>query len=265
MKKSKFLQIGSKLRCLILVSPTKAGSGHPSSCLSEVELMTVLVFGGYYQKNDHLLFSKGHAAPLLYSLMVLQGKLTEVQLLTLRKFNSPLEGHPVPSLPEIEVATGSLGQGLSIGVGMALADKYLSQNSSQTYVLLGDGEISEGSIWEACNLASYYRLDNLTAIVDINRLEQDAETPVGWNLNIVEARFTAFGWQTFKVTDGHNQQQIEKAFSAKHFNKPKVILAKTVKGKGVASLENRQGWHGKVLPEFELEAAITKLRKSNDY
>jgi len=247
-------QISQKLRYLILASTTAAGSGHPTSCLSAVELMTALMFGGFYQKNDHLIFSKGHAAPLLYSLMALKGELTEAQMLTLRQFNSPLQGHPMPGLPGIEVATGSLGQGLSIGVGMALADKRLSQNTNQTYVLLGDGEVEEGSIWEAVNLASYYRLDNLVAIVDVNRLEQDGETILGHDLQTLSIRFSSFGWQTLRVENGHDFGQIEAALAVKTSHKPKVIVAKTIKGKGVTLFEDKKKWHGKALSKTEFGA-----------
>ena len=253
MNQLKLEQIAKKLRYLILASTTAAGSGHPTSCLSAVELMTALIFGGFYQQHDHLLFSKGHAAPLLYSLMVLQDKLTEAQLLTLRQFNSELQGHPVPGLPEIEVATGSLGQGLSIGMGMALADKYLHKNTNQTYVLLGDGELEEGSIWEAINLASFYQLNNLVAIVDVNRLEQDGQTLLGWDLQTLAIRFSAFGWQSLRVEDGHDFGQIETALAVKTTNKPKVILGKTIKGKGVDFLEDQANWHGKALKEIELK------------
>lgn len=258
MGKTKLLEISQRLRYLILKATTQAGSGHPSSCLSAIELMSVLLFGGFYQKNDHLIFSKGHAAPLLYSLMVLREELTEAQLLTLRQFDSLLEGHPVPGLSGIEVATGSLGQGLSVGVGMALADKRLKKNSNQTYVLLGDGELEEGSIWEAVNLASHYKLDNLVAIVDVNRLEQDGQTILGHDLQTLSVRFSSFGWQTQTVVDGHDFGLIETALAMKT-DRPKVILAKTIKGQGVALLANKDNWHGKVLNQEQLDQALADL------
>jgi len=258
MDKTQLAKVAQRLRLLILKATTQAGSGHPSSCLSAVELMSVLMFGGFYQKNDHLIFSKGHAAPLLYALLVEQGKLTEQEIMTLRDFNSSLEGHPVPGLPEIEVATGSLGIGLSIGMGMALADKRLKKNSNQTYVLLGDGELEEGSVWEAINLASYYNLDNLIAIVDVNRLEQDGQTVLGHDLQTLSLRFSSFNWQTQIVLDGHNFNQIETALAMKT-DKPKVILAKTIKGQGVTLLANKDDWHGKVLSQEQLFKALKEL------
>ena len=260
MNIAKLTKIAKHLRYLILTSTTKAGSGHPTSSLSAVELMTCLRFGdGLWQEDDQLIFSKGHAAPLLYALLVELGLIKQEELMTLRQFGSRIEGHPMPGLPEIEVATGSLGQGLSIGVGMALADKKLSRNSNQTYVFLGDGELAEGSIWEACNLASYYKLDNLTAIVDINRLEQDGETSIGWNLPVYQARFKAFGWSVELVENGHNFAEIEKAYLAKNLSQPKVILARTIKGKGISFLQNQDNWHGKALSEDQLNQALSEL------
>lgn len=259
MNQEKFIQITNRLRSLILISTTKAGSGHPTSSLSAVELMATLVFGGVFQKYDHLIFSKGHAAPLLYALLVEQNLLTKKDLMTLRQFGSPVQGHPVPGLPTIEVATGSLGQGLSIGVGMTLADKKLSENNNQTYVLLGDGEIMEGSVWEALSIASFYKLDNLTAIVDVNRLEQDGQTLLGWDLEVYQKRFKAFGWLVELVNNGHDFSEIKKAFLSRCCGKPKVILAKTIKGKGISFLEDKVNWHGKALSEEQLDQALLEL------
>ena len=260
MDTTKLIEKAKRLRYLILVSTTKAASGHPTSCLSAVELVTFLRFGGNWQESDRMIFSKGHAAPLLYALLVEVGSITQEELMTLRQFGSRVQGHPMPGMPEIEVATGSLGQGLSIGVGMALADKKFLKNKNQHYVLLGDGELAEGSVWEACNLASYYKLDNLTAIVDLNRLEQDGETSLGWNLDLYEARFKAFGWQVELVKNGHDFDEIKKAFLTKSIKKPKVILAKTIKGKGVSFLENQDNWHGKALTEIEFNQALAELK-----
>lgn len=258
MDKTKLEKVAQKLRYLVLKATTHAGSGHPSSCLSAIELITALAFGQHLQPNDHLLFSKGHAAPLLYALMVEQGKFDEAKIMTLRQFNSPFEGHPVPGLAGIEVATGSLGQGLSIGVGMALADQKLKQNPNRTYVLLGDGELEEGSVWEAVNLASYYKLNNLIAIVDVNRLEQDGVTVLGHDCQTLAMRFASFGWQTQTVADGHDFSQIETALAMKS-DKPKVVLAKTTKGKGVSFLEDQENWHGKVLNQKQLAQALKEL------
>jgi len=238
-----------KIRELILKMTTVASSGHPTSSLSAVELMTNLFFAGFFnEKNDEVIFSKGHAAPLLYALYAVLGKIDEKKLETLRQFGSVLEGHPKPRFPYVKVATGSLGQGLSIGLGMALA-KRLLKNKGRVFVLLGDSEISEGQVWEAVQLASYYKTDNLIAIVDINRLGQRGQTMLGWDVLSYQKRFESFSWQTFLV-DGHNLEEIDKTYREVLLSiekKPKVILAKTIKGKGVSFLENKDGWHGKAL------------------
>jgi len=250
-----------KIRELILKMTTVASSGHPTSSLSAVELMTNLFFSGFFnEKNDELIFSKGHAAPLLYALYAVLGKIDEKKLETLRQFGSVLEGHPTPRFPYVKVATGSLGQGLSIGLGMALAKRLLN-SKGKVFVLLGDSEISEGQIWEAVQLASYYKTDNLIAIVDINRLGQRGETMLGWDVLSYQKRFESFSWQTFLV-DGHNLEEIDKTYREVLLSiekKPKVILAKTIKGKGVSFLENKDGWHGKALSKDELEKALEEL------
>jgi len=250
-----------KIRELILKMTTVASSGHPTSSLSAVELMTNLFFAGFFnEKNDELIFSKGHAAPLLYALYAVLGKIDEKKLETLRQFGSVLEGHPTPRFPYVKVATGSLGQGLSIGLGMALAKRLLN-SKGKIFVLLGDSEISEGQVWEAVQLASYYKTDNLIAIVDINRLGQRGQTMLGWDVLSYQKRFESFSWQTFLV-DGHNLEEIDKTYREVLLSiekKPKVILAKTIKGKGVSFLEDKDGWHGKALRKDELEKALEEL------
>ena len=185
-------KLATLIRYYILVSTTGAGSGHPTSSLSATELMASLLFGGIFRfdvdhpkhpNNDRLIFSKGHASPLFYALWAAAGKLTEAELLTYRKFGSPLEGHPTVTFPYVEAATGSLGQGLSIGVGIALNAKSLDRLPYRTYVLLGDSEMAEGSQWEAMQIAAHYQLNNLIGILDVNRLGQRGETMYGWDLN----------------------------------------------------------------------------------
>src|SRR3990170_8177849 len=226
-KFNKLEQLAKLIRYYILASTTEAGSGHPTSSLSATDLMTMLWFGGYFRYdfknpdnpyNDRLVFSKGHASPLYYSLYLAAGQVSGEEIMRLRKFDSPLEGHPTPRFKFTEAATGSLGQGLSVGVGLALAQRARIQNSEfriqnlpRVYILLGDGEMAEGSVWEAINLASYYKLSNLTAILDVNRLGQSRETMLGWDTQVYEKRFKAFGWQT-EVLDGHNLNQISQAF-----------------------------------------------------
>ncbi|GLI53504.1 transketolase [Thermodesulfovibrio yellowstonii] len=261
-------EIAKLLRYYILKSTTQAGSGHPTTCLSSVELMASLLFGGFFHfdadnpdapNNDRLIFSKGHAAPLLYSLWTVAGKLTEEELLTLRKFGSPLEGHPVRAFPYSEAATGSLGQGLSIGVGMAINGKYIDRLPYRVFVLLGDSEMAEGSVWEAIQLAAYYQLDNLIGIIDVNRLGQRGETMYGHDLDAYAKRISAFGWKTICI-DGHEFNEIFKAYEeALKSDAPTMIIAKTIKGKGVSFLEDKEGRHGVALTEAEFKEAIKEL------
>ena len=251
-----------KIRELILRMTTFASSGHPTSSLSAVELMTVLFFAGFFnEKDDEIIFSKGHASPLLYALYAVWGKIEEKKLESLRQFGSVLEGHPTPRFSYVKVATGSLGQGLSIGLGMALAKRLLN-NKGRVFVLLGDSEIAEGQVWEAVQLSSYYQVENLIAIVDVNRLGQRGETILGWDISSYQKRFESFSWQTFLVVDGHDLNEIKKVYQEALLSvdkKPKVILAKTIKGKGVSFLENKDGWHGKVLTKEELAEALEEL------
>ena len=256
------------VRYYSLVSTTAAGSGHPSSSLSASDLMTTLMFGGFfradldrpeYASNDRLIFSKGHASPLFYSLYAAAGKVSEEEMLTLRKFGSRLEGHPTMAFPYTEAATGSLGQGLSIGVGMALNAK-LDKLPYRTFVLLGDSEMAEGSVWEAMQLAAHYKLHNLVGIVDVNRLGQRGETMYGHDMESYRRKAEAFGWQAI-VVDGHDLKAVNGAFveALEATEKPVMIIAETVKGKGVSFIENKDGWHGKALSKDELVKALAEL------
>ncbi len=267
--KDKLDKLSKLIRYFILISTTKAGSGHPSSSLSAVELMSVLFFGGFfryrinnikYANNDRIIFSKGHASPLMYSLWTAAGALSEEELLTLRKFGSRLEGHPTSGFPYAEASTGSLGQGLSIGLGMALNAKYLDKLPYYTYVLLGDSEMTEGSQWEAIQIAVHYKLDNLIGILDVNRLGQRGETMYGWDTSAYKDRISSFGWETITI-DGHNTEEVINAykFALTVKDRPTMIIAKTIKGKGVSQLEDINGWHGKAIPKEQLEAALNEL------
>ena len=263
-----FLQKLSRLvRYYVLISTTAAGSGHPTSCLSATDLLVSLIFGGYFKanldnpkdpNNDRLIFSKGHAAPLLYALYAAAGKLTEAELKTLRKMGSPLEGHPTPNFPYAEAATGSLGQGLGIGVGLALNAK-LDNLNYKTYVLLGDGEMAEGSVWEAMQIASYYKLTNLVGIVDVNGYGLVGPTMLKQDLAAYVARIEAFGWEAITV-DGHNLEEICEVFdSIERFSgRPVMIVAKTEKGAGI-NLPEVANVHGKSLTTEQLAQALQNL------
>ena len=256
------------LRKLSLESTTIAGSGHPTSCLSAADVMAVL-FDSYFSydlsnplllSNDRLIFSKGHAAPLFYALYAVAGAFPFDELKTLRQFTSRLEGHPTPQFLYTDAATGSLGQGLSVGAGMAYFAKQQGIKN-HVYVLLGDGELAEGQIWEAANFASYYKLHNLVAIADINRLAQSQETMLGHDMETYEKRFNSFGFETI-VVDGHNFEEIEQAFEKiqnSKVDKPFALLAKTFKGKGITSVENLDDKHGKALSQEDLEKALSEL------
>lgn len=262
-------QLAQQLRVDSIRSTTKAGSGHPTSSMSAADLMAVLLakFLRYdfnnpaNPNNDHLIFSKGHASPLLYSLYKAAGAIDDRELMSLRKFGSRLEGHPVPIvLPWVDVATGSLGQGLPIGVGMALSAKYLDKLPFRTWVLLGDSEMAEGSVWEAFDKAGHYKLDNLTAILDMNRLGQRGETALGWNSKAYAERARSFGWHTVEI-NGHDFEAIEAAFNQAqaHIGQPTVVIAKTEKGHGVTLVANKDGWHGKALSVEQAQEAIKEL------
>jgi len=263
--------IANSLRRDVLRMTSCAGSGHPTSCLSCAEIFSVLFFkimkyditNPDNPNNDEFILSKGHAAPILYASLQKAGCINE-DLMSLRKLWSHLEGHPMPSsLKWIKVATGSLGQGLSIGVGMAMAAK-LSKKTYKTYVLLGDSEISEGSIWEAVQIASHYSLNNLIAVVDINKLGQRGETMLGHNMQSYKKIFESFGWKAI-IVDGHDIIKLSKAFdNLDIIKKPIVILAKTKKGKGISFLEGKEGWHGRTLTKEELEIALSEIPEEGE-
>src|SRR5436190_13592539 len=256
-------ELGQQFRVDSIRCAAAAKSGHPTSGMSAADLMAVLL-GKYYRydfdnpkdpANDRLVFSKGHASTLLYAMYRAAGVISDEELLSYRQFSSIFEGHPTPRIPWVDVATGSLGQGLPYGVGIALAGKKLDQLPFRTWVLLGDSEIAEGSQWEAFEHAAYFGLDNLIAILDVNRLGQRGPTMHEWDLDSYVNRARAFGWDTIEI-DGHDVEQIDSAYrEALEAGKPVAIVAKTIKGKGVKEVENKEGWHGKALdnPEQAIE------------
>ncbi|GAA4036904.1 transketolase [Arthrobacter methylotrophus] len=261
--------LATQLRVDSIRCSTSAGSGHPTSSLSAADLMAVLLTRHLrydwehpaLQNNDHLIFSKGHASPLLYSMYRAVGVVDEDELLnTYRRFGARLQGHPTPLLPWVDVATGSLGQGLPVAVGISLAGRSLDKLPFHTWVLCGDSELAEGSIWEAIDKASYYNLGNLTAVVDVNRLGQDGPTELQWDMESYARRVEAFGAEAL-IIDGHDLGQIDDALRRAQSDpdQPTVILAKTIKGKGVPEIEDQNGWHGKALPADMAEKAIAAL------
>src|SRR3954463_1958284 len=253
-------ELGQQLRVDSVRAAAVTSSGHPTSSMSAADLMAVLLANHLRYRfdapddpaNDHLIFSKGHASPLLYSIYKAAGAITDEELLTFRRFGSRLEGHPTPILPWVDVATGSLGQGLPYGVGIALAGKRLDKIPYRTWVLCGDSEMAEGSMWEAFEHAWHEKLDNLTAIIDVNRLGQRGETMHGWDLDSYANRAKAFGWHAIEI-DGHDVDAIDRAFTEAEETTgvPTVIVAKTLKGKGVKSVEDKEGFHGKALEDPE--------------
>ena len=259
-------ELGQQLRVDSVRCSAAAGSGHPTSAMSAADLMAVLVdrylrydFGEPKRpENDRLVFSKGHASTLLYSIYKAAGAISDEELLTYRTFGSRLEGHPTPLIPWVDVATGSLGQGLPIGIGMALAGKYLDRLPYRVWVLCGDSEAAEGSIWEALEHGAHYELENLTAILDVNRLGQRGETMVGWDLDVYVDRARAFGWHSIAI-DGHDVAEIDRAYgeAVSTTGRPTLVVARTVKGRGVTEVEDRNGFHGK--PLDDPERAIAEL------
>jgi len=251
-------ELGQQLRVDAVRASAEAGSGHPTSSMSAADLAAVLLAGHLRYdfdapddpRNDRLVFSKGHASPLVYGPCRAAGALSEEEFGTYRQFGSRLEGHPVPVLPWVDVATGSLGQGLPIGVGMAIAGKRLNRLPLRVWVICGDSEMAEGSMWEAAEHAAFYELDNLTAIVDVNRLGQRGETMHGWDLSSYTRRLEAFGWYALEI-DGHDVEAIDAAYREAEATsgRPTAIVARTVKGKGYAKVENENGWHGKAIAE----------------
>jgi transketolase len=265
--------LAQQLRVDSIRSSSGAGSGHPTSSMSAADLIAVLIskYLSYdfddpeNPNNDHLIFSKGHASPLLYSAFKAAGAISDEELMTFRTFHSRLQGHPTPQLPWVDVATGSLGQGLPIGVGIALAGKYLDKVPYRVWVLCGDSEMAEGSMWEAFQHASYYKLDNLIAILDMNRLGQTRETMDGWNGDHYVARAKAFGWNTIQI-DGHDPEQIDQAYAEalEQTEAPTLIVAKTKKGRGVSFLEDVDGMHGKPVSKDQEQAALEELGSTDD-
>jgi transketolase len=261
-------ELAQQLRVDSIRSTTHAGSGHPTSSMSAADLAAVLLAGHLRYdfgdpenpNNDHLILSKGHAAPLLYSLYKAAGAISDEEMLTLRKLGSRLEGHPTPALPWVDVATGSLGQGLPIGVGVALAGKRLEKLPFRVWVILGDSEMAEGSVWEAMARASDEKLGNLIAIVDVNRLGQRGPTALQWHTEIYAERARAFGWRAI-VIDGHNLAEIDAAYTEAEQggDVPTMIVAKTKKGSGVSLVEDQDNWHGKALTKDQAEAGVTEL------
>lgn len=254
--------MANKLRIHAINAINASNSGHPTTCSSCAEILSVLFFHAMHidiknhknPANDRFVLSKGHAAPIYYAAWAEAGAIPIADLETLRKTNSDLEGHPTPRLNFVDVATGSLGQGLSIAAGMAYLGKYYDKADYRIYCLIGDGESAEGAIWEAINFSSFYRLDNLCLIIDINRLGQTEETFLGHYLEMYDKRFKAFGFKTICV-DGHNVEQLVQAFETAAFttSQPTVILAKTLKGKFFVGIENQNNWHGKPLGPRSVE------------
>ena len=261
-------QLGQQFRVDSIRCSTAAGSGHPTSSMSAADLIAVLLARHLQYdwgkpkdpNNDHLIFSKGHASPLCYAMFKAAGAITDAELMTYREFGSRLQGHPTPAIPWVDVATGSLGQGMPIAVGIALAGQYLDKLPYHVWVLCGDSELAEGSIWEALDKAGHYQLSNLTTIWDINRLGQRGETEYGWSLDTYRRRVEAFGGFPI-VIDGHDVTAIDRAYgqAVSGTGKPTVIIAKTIKGKGFSEIENKDGWHGKALPPDMAERAIKEL------
>ena len=262
-------QKATNLRIHSIISTSEAGSGHPTTCLSAADIVSALFFhamrydcaDAQNPNNDRFILSKGHAAPLLYAAYAEAGIIPVDDLMTLRQIDSIFEGHPTPRFEWTEVATGSLGQGLSLGLGMALNGKYLDKSDYRVYVLLGDGETAEGGVWEAAALASHYQLDNLIGIIDVNALGQSQRTMYAFDIDTYCKRFEAFGWQSIGI-DGHDFDEILPALeqAKASTDKPTMIVAKTFKGKGVSLLENEDNWHGKAVPKGEeLDKALAEL------
>ncbi len=262
------LELARQLRVDSIRAAATAGSGHPTSSLSAADLMAVLLSGHLrydfanpgHPSNDHLIFSKGHASPLLYAMYRAVGAISDEELRSYRRFGSRLQGHPTPALPWVDVATGSLGQGLPIGVGIALAGKYLDQLPYRTWVLCGDSEMAEGSMWESFDKAGYYELDNLTALLDLNRLGQTGPTAHGWNSRRYAERARAFGWEVIEV-DGHDLHEIDQALAdaGQPRKKPALVIATTRKGRGVSFLEDAENWHGKPTTDAQTSQALAEL------
>ena len=264
-------KLAAQLRIDSIRCTTAAGSGHPTSAMSAADLMAVLMASHlrydfsqpHLPNNDSLIFSKGHACPLLYSMYKAAGAISDAELLTLRKLGSRLEGHPTPDIPWIEAATGSLGQGLAVGSGDAMNAKRLDKLPYRIWTLLGDSEMAEGSVWEAFAIAGEYSLNNMIAIIDVNRLGQRGPTMLEWNTGAYAARARAFGWHAIEL-DGHNLEAIRAAFDeAEKSDKPTCLVARTKKGHGASLTANKEGWHGKALDEEQAAGAIKEIRDAS--
>src|SRR3954462_12228211 len=269
-------ELGQQLRGDSVRTSAAAGSGHPTSSMSAADLMAVLIDGHlrleysepHNPGNDHLAFSRGPASPLYYSVLKAVGAIDDAELLTFRKLGSRLEGHPTPRIPPTDVATGSAppgspGRGLPIGVGVAIAGRSLDKLPYRVWVLCGDSEMAEGSMWEAFQHAGWEELSNLTAIIDVNRLGQTRETMLGWDLDGYVRRIEAFGWNAIAI-DGHDVEEIEAAYAEAEATKgqPVAIIARTKKGKGVKAVEDLPGKHGK--PLDDVDEAIAELGGERD-
>jgi transketolase len=263
------MNVATRLRIASVRSTTEAGSGHPSTCCSAAEIMAALFFGEMRYDprdpdnpdNDRFVLSKGHAAPILYAAWAEAGIISRDAVMTLRRIDSDLEGHPTPRLPWVDVATGSLGQGLCAGVGIALNARRIASDY-RTYVLMGDGETTEGSVWEAASVAAFERLDSLCAITDVNALGQSQPTQWQHDMNAYASRWSAFGWHTI-VVDGHDLTAVLDALeqARRTRGRPTMILARTLKGKGISFIEGKNGWHGKTLKKGEeLDKALAELQ-----
>ncbi len=258
----------TRLRIDSVLSTTEAGSGHPTSCASAAEIVSVLFYSVMRYDphqpanpaNDLFVLSKGHAAPILYAAWAEAGAFPREKLLTLRRIDSDFEGHPTPRLPFVQVATGSLGQGLSVGVGMAVNAQQLERTDQRVYVLMGDGESAEGSIWEAAQWASFHQLSNLCATIDINRLGQSQPTMLQHHIEVYQRRWESFGWQALTV-DGHSIPELLAAYDkARHTtDRPTIVLARTIKGKGFPGIEDKEGWHGKALDKETAAKVVAHL------
>jgi len=262
-----YRQIAQQLRRDSIRCSTAAGSGHPTSSLSAADVLAVLLAGHLrydWSKpkdlaNDHLIFSKGHASPLVYAVFRAAGVIDDKELVTFRKSGSRLQGHPTPVLPWVDVATGSLGQGMPIAIGMALAAKRLWHAPFHVWTLLGDSETAEGSVWEGFDLGGFEGLNNVTPIIDVNRLGQRGPTELQWDTDAYAARIEAFGWDVLEI-DGHELAEIDDALSkARDASRPTAIVARTIKGKGVSFVEDKEGWHGKALSADEAKKALAEL------
>ena len=260
----------TEIRKHIIDEVYSASSGHPGGSLSCTDILTVLYFNqmrvdpknSQWEDRDRFVLSKGHCAPALYAVLAEKGFLPKADLLTLRSADSYLEGHPnMQYVPGVDMSTGSLGQGISAAVGMAIAGK-LDKKDYRVYSILGDGEIQEGQVWEACMAAAHYKLDNLTAFLDHNGLQIDGKITDVMSPEPVVAKFEAFGWKVIKI-DGHDYQQIEAAIeeAKKTEGKPVMIVAETIKGKGVSFMENAAGWHGSAPNKEQRDQAIAELDK----